>query len=393
MNALSREWALVSEISRWEEWTQFSNWLDSQGAPTDSGHRVDIVSAMCQINTIVNEQQLFSVKQVFERRSSLPCLDEGLINEADFEAVMLQGHNTGYIPIEDKKIVLVQGLVLRRDVEVGSYGRLISLDASYVSGSSGKAVSAIASHLYSGFLTTEPIFMQRAGLISLMAALRSFQYARAGDLRYYGKIGLYRSLTGMETTLGETGTVVYTEETSLFGSESPRLTQVGKPGAIRLAKHIEMTLEGFQQNLVAAELLNCAFLAPKYLQVPSLFSALEAVFVVKSKYTKKYALAAFVACELQLPRPAAEFVIKMYDLRNAIMHSNENLKMQVLAEIHQLRGRHIFEGDLTSELKSLVCQLFAKLMKRDWEPDAGTRELVHKINRDPELRQLLQKNK
>ncbi|QAX28423.1 hypothetical protein [Leisingera sp. NJS204] len=384
--AFAFEWDLVAEIQSWEEWVALKDWLDAHGA-----QRIDVMVVARQFTYIVNEQELVSVKRVLQRRNVLPRLDQGLIGRADFESVMLGGHNKGFIPVAGKRVILIQGLKLHEEVQVGGLGKLIQLTDNYVNAVTRTPVSSGAPHLYSGFLTENPVFFERKGLISLMAALRSFQYARSGDLRYCWTIGLYRSLTGQDATLKPGGVVQYSEETSLFGTEAPRLTEVAKLETGLLAEHILETLAGHQSNLIASELFNRALLAPKHLRVPSVFSALESVFYVRDRFTKKKAIAAFVAEVLQLTRGKADFLIKMYDLRNAIIHGDEAEQQQVLVDLQTNRQRYDLKTDPTAELAELVCLLFKDLMARGWESKPDTRQLERSVFQNANLRDLLQR--
>lgn len=383
--ALQRDWSLVETIESWDEWKVLEQWLNDNGVQS-----VHFFGLVRRVNDIVNEQKLFSIHRSLQRRNALPQLDQGLISEANFASVMVDGHSNGFIPDAGKTIILIQGLKLRKEVKVGAYGDLIQLDDRYLDGFTQKPVSGGVSHLYSGFLTTDPVFLERKGLAALMASLRCYKYARSGDLRYAGTILLGQSLTGKEITQRKGGTVVYTEETALFGTEAPRLIEVGKPGALMLARHIENTLEGHQKNLIASELLSRALIAPKHLRVPSLFSVLEAVLFVRDRFTKKRAIAAFVAEVLQLSRGRADFLIKMYDLRNAIIHGDDIELQSANHDLWRNRLHYEMRTDSTAELTEIVCQFIKRLMMSNWDAKPGTRQLESNVYQNPDLRDLLQ---
>ncbi len=389
MIALQSDWKLVDLIQAWEEWVALKDWLDAHGSQS-----VDFVDIVRQLNNIVNEQRLFSIRQTLQQRNALPRLDQGLIRPAEFSSVMFDGHNNGFIPCTGKKIVLIQGLKLRRDVQVGKYGRFIQLDDALIDATTQQPLSAGAAHLYSGFLTDDPIFSERKGLTALMAALRTFRYASDGDLKYCWTVGKYKSLTGREITLRAAGTVQYSEETALFESQAPKLTQVGNPGCLRLARHIEATLVGHQNNVIASELFNRAFLAPSYIQIPLLFSALEAIFDLSGSTTKKNKLGAFVAHVVGAQRNKAEFISEMYDLRNQIIHANEAQKKQIEIKIWNQRNYFELKKGKEHELRKLICMTFCQLMKTPWEPRSGTRRIQSEIfeNRS-DLRDLIQPKK
>lgn len=385
--ALQQNTELVPEIMSWPEWQDLDEWITDNG-----GSSMNVITVVGrQFTSLCNQFQLVQTQSTSEIKRVLPTLTPETLDTDVFEQTVLGDANQGYVAHEDKFIILIQGLKIRDRIDVGALGFFDTLDDRYVDHQTLQPIRNSYKHLYTGFVTDRPEFHDTKSLIALMTAIRTHRFQHDGDVKYAGWTGLYRGLTGKIVCYRPGHVVTYTEESALFDTRAPRLIELGRPGGVRLAKHIDRVYPGFLDLEMACDFLCRSEIAPKKIQIPLVFFALETLFEIP-KGIKKKILGAYVAEVLGKGKDTADLIIALYELRNAIAHGDQ-ADIQVKTEtLRKMPVYTQFTRNFDQVLPTIARAVFRALAVRKWDAASDTPILTKQIKKTrPDLRKLFKR--
>lgn len=361
--------SLHDELPKWSEWSNLQGWLSEH---TD----IPMLTfyALRQFSVLANEFNLVTITPVYRQRQICPELTAANLDQQAFIDVVLGGHSFGTVHVNEERLILIQGLVIKEAIQIEGLGTLLPIDETYTCTHKRLPIKQVTQHLYCGFKTSNSDFKNRPALVALMATLRTHKCAKPGDIKYAGFVETQRNITGTISYSAGAHSVAYEEETALFGSRAPQLAKMGLPAGRRLPQHFSAVFNTFQDNIFAAEMLNRALLGPKHLRIPLLFNALEALFV-NGDESKKYAIAAMVAYSTDGKRSTADFMIDLYNVRNNLVHGEGERAAALRAEILEKREQYGVNIGIEERLTEIVLAVFRNLMQQGWSPKESSKKM------------------
>lgn len=354
---------LMEELKNWPEWIQLDQKVQDNGGKSLNHYYV----LGHQFSDLLNSIHFVKTHTTPKFGRLLPHL-RNIVNDYEvFNNTLLNGEMSFVGVMQNRYVILIQGLKVSQKIEFGDLGYLDAIPV-HLKDSPQFWFGHFPSHLYTAFYTSNENVLTDSFLCRFMTALRTYEDK---DIRFDSILTESTDVIGKPSYSNYHG-VSYREDTALFGTESPCLLAISKSDICQFADHVKIMIKGLTNMDICCEYYNYSRICPNHLQIPTAFIAIESIFPSTNKQ-KQNTLAKIFRFILNEDRKFGELIKKYYRLRNNIVHGNKAGQCKIRSEIGK-------EHKNAPHLHEILRIALIELANRHWHPSKDIENLISSID-------------
>jgi len=320
---------LECQFKEWPEWVALDKKVQ------ECGGKPLIFSFVFgyQFSYLVNTMKLIKTQKVPKFDGFLPHLALAIKDHTILNNTLLRGEMLFEEVAEKKYVILIQGLKVSGRLEMEGCGYFDAIPEQ-IRDYPMFWIEGIPNHLYSVFYVERRDILNKGFLCRLMASIRTYEEA---DVRFDRILSESIGITGRLSYSSTNLVSSYREDTAIFGTEPPRLMEIDLQKERGFICHVEQMMKGLVYMDVCCEYYNYSRLAPKHLQIPIDFIAIESAFPSDS-HNKQDTLSRILRYILDEDKKFSDLIKKYYRLRNSVVHGNQEKRRKVHCKLGQFPG-------------------------------------------------------